>query len=119
MENKKPRRDLSYINSVHDLQAEEALLRARIRAQEDELKVHLRSLPKEAFKAGVGSVVQPILSNKAASVALTAGSALLGNFFVKKAATTVSHAAFSSIKKAGLLALGNVTLKWLFGKKKK
>ncbi len=115
----KSNRDLSYISNVGDLQAEAHRLRLLIREQEAELREHFRHLPKEAMKAGVGAVAAPVLKNKAASIAIAAGSALVGNFFVKKAAATASQAAFSSFKKAGALALGRLALNWLFRDKKK
>lgn len=112
-------KDLSFINTVEDLQLEARRLRSKIRLQEDELREHLKTLPREAMKAGVGNIVQPLMNNKMAGLALTAGSALVGNFFVKKAAASATTAAFSSFKKAGVLALGKVALNWLFRPKKK
>ncbi|HPZ89138.1 MAG TPA: hypothetical protein PLQ32_13590 [Flavihumibacter sp.] len=109
----KQKRDLSHINNVDDLLLEARQLRLKIRTQENELREHLRALPKETVKLGLGNVVQPFLRNKAAGLALTAATALAGNFIVKKAAASATRSVFSSITRKGLLAAGQFLLKKL------
>ncbi|MFT4022300.1 MAG: hypothetical protein QM664_00790 [Flavihumibacter sp.] len=115
----RPKRDLSHINSVDDLLDEARQLRIRIRMQEQELRDHLKALPKEAVKLGVGNVVQPLLKNKAAGLAVTAATALAGNFVIRKAAANASRSVFASLTKTGVMAVGQFLLRKFLAPKKK
>ena len=95
------------------------MLRLKIKAQEDELREHLKALPKETLKMGVGNMVQPLMKNKAGALALTAATAVAGNFFVKKAAATATRSMFSSLTKTGLIAAGEFLLRKLLTRRKK
>lgn len=115
----KPKRDLSHINNVLDLQDEARLLRLKIKAQEEVLRDHLKALPKETLKLGAKSAVQPLMQNKVLGLAITGATALAGNFFVKKAAATASRSLFSSLTSKGLFAAGQFLLGRLLAPKKK
>jgi hypothetical protein len=110
--------DLSHIDNIDDLRKETSRLSIVVLEQENELKLLLKTLPKELVKSGVSNVVPSFLKGKMSGVALTAGTALLSNFFVKKGATGSMGILGSTLKKAGLVALGRLALKWLFNKKK-
>lgn len=113
------KRDLSHINNVNDLLDEARQLRLKIRVQEDMLREHLKALPKETLKLGVGNVVQPLLKNKAAGLAVTAATAVAGNFIVRKAAANATRSLFSSLTKTGIVAAGDFLLRKLLTRKKK
>ena len=111
--------ELSEINNIRDIQTETRNIKARIKQQEAELRVHFKLLPREALKMGIGNAVPAFMKSKAAGFALTAGSALVGNFLLPKAATKTASVLGSTLKKAGLAALGNMALKWIFKRKGK
>ena len=107
------------INTIEDLQHEARRLQAALKTQEAELRIHLKRLPREAMRAGVGNVVPSIINSKVAGIALTAGTALLGNYFLPKAAVSTAGILGGTLKKAGMATLGQMAVKWLFRKKKK
>ena len=107
------------INTIHDLQNEARRLQDALKVQEAELRIHLKRLPREAMRAGVGNVVPSIINSKVAGIALTAGTALLGNYFLPKAAVSTAGILGGTLKKAGMATLGQMAVKWLFRKKKK
>lgn len=107
------------INTIQDLQAEASRLGASLKVQEAELRTHLKRLPREAMKVGVGNMVPSIINSKVAGIALTAGTALLGNYFLPKAAVSTAGIFGGTLKKAGLATLGQMAIKWIFRKKKK
>ena len=107
------------INSIHDLQAASMRLEASLKMQEAELRIHLKRLPVEAVKAGVGNAVPSILNSKMAGIAFTAGTTLLGNYLLPKAAASTVGILGSTLKKAGIATIGEMAFKLLFRKKKK
>lgn len=111
--------ELKTIGNIHDLQAEAIRLNQSIKLQEEELRIHLKRLPREAMKVGMGNVVPSIINSKVAGLALTAGGALLGNYFLPKAAASTAGVLGSTLKNAGLAKLGEMAYKWIFSKKKK
>lgn len=110
--------DLKPITTIHDLQAEARRISAGVKTQELELRAHLKKLPREVMKAGVGNVIPAIVNSKMAGIALTAGTALLGNYFLPKTAASTAGIIGNMLKKAGIASLGKLALGW-FTKKNK
>jgi hypothetical protein len=92
------------INNLKDVEMAARRLTASLKLQENNLRLHLKQLPREAVKTGIGSIVPAIVNNKLAAVAVTAGAAIVGKYFVPK---------------MGLLTLGEMAVKYFLNKKKK
>jgi hypothetical protein len=92
------------INNSTDVEMAARRLTASLKLQEDNLRLHLKQLPREAVKTGIGSVMPAIVNNKLAAVAVAAGAAIVGKYVVPK---------------MGLLTLGEIAVKYFLNKKKK
>jgi len=110
---------LTTITNIQELQAEARRVNAAVKLQEAELREHLKKLPKEAMKLGMGNVVPSIFNSKVAGIALTAGSALLGNYLMPKTAVGTVGILGDTLKKAGIASLGKMALNWITKKRKK
>jgi hypothetical protein len=97
------RTELPSINNLTDVGLAAGRLNTSLKLQEDNLRLHLKQLPREAVKTGIGSIVPTIVNNKLAAVAVTAGAAIVGKYFVPK---------------MGLLTLGEMAVKYFLSKKK-
>ncbi|ULQ52617.1 hypothetical protein [Flavihumibacter fluvii] len=111
--------ELPAITNINDLQIEARRISESLKMQEMEIRSHLKRLPREAMKVGVGNVVPSIINSKVAGIALTAGTALLGNYLLPKAAISSASLLGGTLKKAGLATLGQMAMKWILKKKKK
>ncbi|KIC92805.1 hypothetical protein [Flavihumibacter solisilvae] len=113
-------RDLSTINNVRDLRLEARRLELVIQAQEDALKHQLKTLPKEALKAGLFSVVPAVAATKLSSMAINAGTSFLANLISPKSKNTPAGGLLSgSLKSAAILSLVKLGTSFLFRKSKK
>jgi hypothetical protein len=117
-------KDYSHITTLAELRAKTRVLRLTVKDQERQLREELKSLPSEAIKSGASR----LFSGKQGGgigwqgaltgIAATAGTALLGSFFAKKATASIAGKAGMGLAKSGLAALAPVLLKLLFRKKK-
>ncbi|HWB26639.1 MAG TPA: hypothetical protein VG738_14240 [Chitinophagaceae bacterium] len=99
-------KDLSYINTLEDLQAMQVLVKLRIKEREKDLAERLHKLPQETLKAAVGAVVPSFLDNKVTGIAISVLRASLGLIFKRKSSrSAVKENIFSSAKKLGLFAV--------------
>jgi hypothetical protein len=110
---------LSPIRNIGELQAEARRISDSLKVQETALRAHLKKLPKEAVKAGMGGAVPSFLNNKVAGLVLTVGSAALGNYLLPKAAVNVAGLLGGSSRKEGIAALADMAVKWFQNRKKK
>ena len=71
------------ITSFADLDREEIRVRKRIKKQEEEIKLKLKTLPEEIITTGITKIVTNILNGElfrsAISIIKTVGSAISGN----------------------------------------
>ena len=71
------------ITSFADLDREEIRVRKRIKKQEEEIKLNLKTLPEEIVTTGITKIVTNILNGElfrsAISIIKTVGSAISGN----------------------------------------
>lgn len=113
-------RDLSAIDNVRDLRLEARRLELVIQAQEDALKHQLKTLPKEALKASLFSVVPAVAATKLSNMALNAGASFLANLISPKSKKTATGGLLAgSLKSAAILSLVKLGANFLFRKKKK
>lgn len=70
--------DLSHINSLEDIDLEIRAVRRRIRAREADLKEDFKSIPKEAVRASLGSVIPLFKKATAADKAFSTIQTVIG-----------------------------------------
>lgn len=70
--------DLSHVNSLEDIDLEIRKIKRRIRETESELKVDFKSIPKEALKASLGSVIPLFKKANAADKAFATIQTVVG-----------------------------------------
>lgn len=109
---------LGPIRTMGDLLAEARKLKKSVREQESELRTHLKQLPKEAVKAGMGTTVPKFLTNKVAGAVLGVGTAVLGNYLAPKATSAVLGGLLGGSKKEGLAGLAEMAINWFKNRKK-
>jgi hypothetical protein len=108
---------LGPINTVEDIQLEKRRLKARIRAQEKDLRARVPQLPGELLFAGVNSFVPAVLSGKITTTALTFGKNLVNRAFAKKEGEGDNSKLLSSVKQMGVLTLLKVAFNAFMSKK--
>lgn len=109
---------LGPISNMGELQAEAKKLKQSVRSQEGVLREHLKQLPKEAVKAGMGTTVPKFLTNKVAGAVLGVGTAVLGNYLAPKATSAVLGGLLGGSKKEGLAGLAEMAINWFKNRKK-
>lgn len=104
--------DLTHITSVEALRREQLIVRARIKEQENELRLKMYEVPAELAAAGANSFIPKMLRGKITNAALNGGKKLINHFFVpsqEQPKNLLTHAIknpgiFSIVKKGiGLL----------------
>ena len=108
---KKMKRDLSHINTYTDLKTEIAIVKARLKLQEVEIKDRLKKSPVEAIKLGASTVLPAFLATKVTTKTFGLVTSVLGLVFKSnKAAATkkIVNNAKSLGLFTGLKALVNV-----------
>jgi len=97
------KQDLSYINTIEDLHALQAMVKLRIKEREKDLLERLQKLPQESIKATVGAVVPAFLNNRVAGTTWSILRGSIGLLFKKKTAgSELKDNIFASAKKLGL-----------------
>lgn len=97
--------DLSHIDNMEDLLAEQRRLKVLLRQQEIELKERVQQLPGEAVYAGLNAVVPTFLSGKITGGILGAARSLVNKFFSKESEPQSNSALFNALKQAGFFSL--------------
>jgi hypothetical protein len=73
--------NLSHINSLQALRREQQLVKQRIKAEENELRLKMYEIPGELAAAGANTFIPKILRGKITNAALNGGKKLINGFF--------------------------------------
>lgn len=98
----KPKKNLSHINNLKDLQQEKRMVKARIERTETELEERWKQLPAESFKTIVRHAVPFYLNNKVLDKSWGLVSTVANFLRHKDGQTSLKKGLLNNAKKLGL-----------------
>lgn len=96
--------NLSNINTIEDLVAEQRAVKLRIKQQEKILQSHLQKLPGELVKTGIAAAIPAFLTGRATTSGLNAAGKLV-NFAFAKFGDKDAGGLYKAAKQVGLFTI--------------